>query len=75
MPGSFIDQRWEEVRKQSKKVINLTNISQNVRPQAEDVLISSFLSSTGGQGSEQRRLSVTVRRGAGFPEAAHSVCL
>ena len=26
MPGSFIDQRWGEVRKQSKKAINLANI-------------------------------------------------
>ena len=67
MPGSFIDQRWEEVRKQSKKVINLTNISQNVRPQAGDVLISSFLSSTGGQGSEQRHFGVTVRQRGRIP--------
>ena len=27
MPGSFIDQRWGEVRKQSKEAINLANIS------------------------------------------------
>jgi len=27
MPGSFIDQRWGKVRKQSKKAINLANIS------------------------------------------------
>ena len=27
IPGSFMDQRWREVRKQSKKAINLANIS------------------------------------------------
>ena len=27
MPDSFIHQRWREVRKQSKKAINLANIS------------------------------------------------
>ena len=27
MPGSFTDQRWREVRKQSKKAVNLANIS------------------------------------------------
>ena len=27
MPGSFMNQRWREVRKQSKKAINLANIS------------------------------------------------
>ena len=27
MPGFFIDQRWGEVRKQSKKAINLADIS------------------------------------------------
>ena len=52
--GSFIDQRGGKVRKQSKKAINLASISQNGKPQAEDVLISSFLPSAGGQGSEQR---------------------
>ena len=43
------------------------------KPQAWDVLFSSFLPSTGGQGSEQRHFSLTVRhRGAGFSEANHS---
>ena len=27
MPGSFIDQRWGEERKQNKKAINVINIS------------------------------------------------
>ena len=67
MPDSFIDQRWEEVRKQSKKVINLTNISHNVRPQAGGVFISSFLPSTGGGGSELRYFSVTVRQRGRIP--------
>ena len=57
-PGSFIDQRWEKVRKQSKKSINLANISQKCKLQAGDVFISSFLPSTGGQGSEQRHFSL-----------------
>ena len=43
-----------EVRKQSKKSTNLANISQKCKPQAGDVLISSFLPSTGGQVSQQR---------------------
>ena len=47
------------MRKQSKKAINLANIS-NGEPQAGDVFISSFLPSTGGQGSEQRRLNSQV---------------
>ena len=29
MPGSSIDQRWGEVRKESKKAVNPANISQN----------------------------------------------
>ena len=32
MPGSFIEQKWGEVRKQSKETINLTNISYNGNP-------------------------------------------
>ena len=43
MPDSFIDKRGGEVRKQSKKAINLANISKNGKPQAGDVFISSFL--------------------------------
>ena len=61
MFGYLIDQRQREVRKQSKKDINLANIL-NGKPQAGDVLISSFLLSTGGQGSQQRHCSLTVRQ-------------
>ena len=57
------------MRKQSKKDINLANIS-NGKPQAGDVLISPFLPSSGGQGSEQRCFSLA---GAGFSEANFSV--
>ena len=42
------------MRRQSKKAMDLRN-SYNGQPQAGDVLISSFLQSTGGQGSEQSR--------------------
>ena len=54
MPGPFIEQRWGEVRKQSKKTINLPNISQNGRAGARDMLIYSFLPPTGGQGAEHK---------------------
>ena len=63
-----------EVRKQSKKSTNLANISQKCKPQAGDVLISSFLPSTGGRGSEQRHFKQSGRR-AGFSKADHSVGL
>ena len=52
----------EEVRKQSTKAISLANVSQNGKPGARDVSISSFLPSTGGQGSEQMDFSLTVRQ-------------
>ena len=42
MPGSFIDQRWGKVRKQSKKTVSLANIFQNGKLQSGDVLISPF---------------------------------
>ena len=45
------------MRKQTKKALNLANILDNGNPQAGDVLISSFLPSTGGQGSEQRHFN------------------
>ena len=54
MPGSSLDQSGE-VRKQSKKAINLAN--KKGKPQGGDELISSFLPSTGGQGSEQRHFN------------------
>ena len=57
MPDFFIDQRWGQVRKQSKRAINFASISQNGKPQAGDVLISSFLPFTSGQGSEQRHFN------------------
>ena len=50
------------MRKQMKKAINLANISYKGKPQAGDMLVSSFLPSTGGQGSEQRQFSVTVKQ-------------
>ena len=45
MPGSSIDQRWEEMRKQSKKAFNLENVSSNGKPQAGYMFVSSFLPS------------------------------
>ena len=45
-----------------KKAINLANISYKGKPQAGDMLVSSFLPSTGAQGSEQRQFSVTVKQ-------------
>ena len=45
------------MRKQTKKALNLANILENSKPQAGDVLISSFLPSTDGQGSEQRHFN------------------
>ena len=50
------------MRKQNKKAINLANISYNGKPQARDVLISSFLPATGGQGSEQRHFNSQAER-------------
>ena len=50
------------MRKQNKKAVNLANISKNGKPQAGDMLISPFLPSTGGQGSEQRYFGLTVRQ-------------
>ena len=46
--------------KQSENSINLANISKCGKPQAEDVLISPFLASPDGQGSEQRLFRSTV---------------
>ena len=45
MPGSFINQRQEEVRQQGKEAINLANISQNGKPQAVGC-VNFFLSAT-----------------------------
>ena len=51
-----MDQRWDKVRKQRKKAINLANIYQNGKPQAEGC-VNFFLPSTGGQSSEQRHFN------------------
>ena len=53
-------QRWGNVKKQSQKDVNLANSFKNGKPQAGDMLISSFLPSAGGQGSEQGHFSLTV---------------
>ena len=50
------------IRKQSKKSINLASISKGGKPQAGDVLISSFLTSPNRQGSEQRLFRSKVRQ-------------
>ena len=50
------------MRKQSEKAIHLANISWSGKPQAGDAFISSFLLSSGGEGSEQRHFSLTVRQ-------------
>ena len=60
------------MRKQSKKAITFASISQNGKPQAGDVLISSFLPSTGGQGSEQSHLK-QLGRGQDSLRPGHSV--
>ena len=51
MPGSFMDQRWEEVRKQNKKDYSiLANISQKGKPQTGcHVSFTSLESFTGDQ--------------------------
>ena len=63
MPSSFVEQRQGEVRKQSKMAFNLANIFWYKRG---DVLTSSFLPSTGGQGPELRCFrSILRQRGGG----------
>ena len=58
----------EKVRRQSKKAINLANISWNGQPLEESVLISSFLQpSTGGQGHEKRHFGLTLRQRSKVP--------
>ena len=63
MPGSFIDQRWEEMRKQSKKAFNLENVSSSGQPSGRGY-VRLFLPaiSTGREGSAQRHISLTVRQ-------------
>ena len=72
MPGFFMDQRLEEVRKQVKRPFDFGSVSENWKPQAGDVFISSFLPSTSGQVSEQRHFSLTGR-GTRFFEVSHYV--
>ena len=50
MPDFYRSENGGRQRSKVKKAINLANIY-NGKHQAEDVLISSFLPSTGGQGS------------------------
>ena len=72
---SSADQRWGEERKQNKKAVNVINISESGKRWGVgvgNVLISSFLPSTGGQSSEQRRFRLTDRE-EGFSEAGRSV--
>ena len=75
MPGSFMDQRQEEVRKQSKKTIYFLQMSpRKASLRQGNMLMHLFQQYTGGQGYEQRHFSLTVRqRGAGFPEVGHYV--
>ena len=49
-----------EVRKQGKTAINLVNISQNGKPQAGDVFISSFLPAVYRWTGEQRHFNNQV---------------
>ena len=63
MPGSFMDQRWGEVRKQSVKAHLILQVSPKIASLRKgNVLISSFLPSPGGQGSEQRHFNLMVRQ-------------
>ena len=56
------------MRKESKKAINLANLSWNGQPGGEDVLISSFLKpSTGGKSPEQRHFGLTVKQSGMVP--------
>ena len=73
MPGSFIDQRWGEVRKQSKKTVSLANIFQNVKLQSGDVLISPFCHLQVDRVLNKGTLVKQAGRGAGFSEAGPSV--
>ena len=71
MPGSFVDQRLDGGGCWGNKVkrpLILQISPKRASLRQEDVLISSFLQSTGGQGSKQRHFSL-IGRGAGFSEA------
>ena len=54
-----MDQRLEEVRKQVKRPFDFGSVSENWKPQAGDVFISSFLQpATGAQGPKQRHFGL-----------------
>ena len=58
MPGSFMDQRWGR-GEETKRPLVLQIFPRMVSLRQEDVLISSFLPSTGEQGPEPRHFSLT----------------
>lgn len=62
MPGSFMDQRWGGVEETKVKRPLLQRPPKVASLRQGDVLVSSFLPSMGGQGSEQRHFSLTVRQ-------------
>ena len=55
MPGSFIDQRWGELRSKVKRPLTLQTAPRMASLRQGDVSVSS-LPSTGGQSSGQRHL-------------------
>ena len=59
MPDSFLDQRWGRWVSKVKRPLILQTFLE-WQPQGGGVLISSFLPSIGGQGSEQRHFSLTA---------------
>ena len=69
-----MDQRWEEGGEETKlKGKYLLEWQASDRVGGGGLLISFFLPSPGGQGSEQRHFSLTVRQRAGFSETGHHV--
>ena len=51
-----------------KKITNLADISQNGKPQGQDVFISPFLQPpTGGQDPEQRHIGLIFRQRSRVP--------
>ena len=56
--GSFMDQRWGR-GEETKRPLVLQIFPRMVSLRQEDVLISSFLPSTGEQGPEPRHFSLT----------------
>ena len=62
MPGSFMDQRWQGGGNKVKRPLILQISPRMASLRQGVVLVSSFLPSMGGQGSEQRHFSLTVRQ-------------